>query len=125
VGLAGRISLSAARLEVVRRQLTTRERAVLDALLSVEFNGVEDLRCQAKTAAVLGECDCGCASIDFHNESGVGMQVRVNAAIEGTYDGLFLYTVGGQLGGIEWVGVSDGGDPAEFPDPDVLTIRPA
>lgn len=40
--LAERISLSAARPEVVRRQLTTRERAVLDALLSVEFDGVED-----------------------------------------------------------------------------------
>jgi hypothetical protein len=125
MGLAGRISLSAARLEVVRRQLTTRERAVLDALLSVEFDGVEDLRRQAKTAVVVGECGCGCPSIDFHNERGVGMQVRVNAAIEGTHDGLFLYTDGDQLGGIEWVSASDGGDPAEFPHPDVLTIRPA
>jgi hypothetical protein len=53
------------------------------------------------------------------------MHVRVSAAIEGTHDGLFLYTVGGQLGGIEWVSGSDGGDPAEFPDPEVRAIRPA
>jgi hypothetical protein len=39
------------------------------------------------------------------------MHIRVNAAVEGSFDGLFLYTVGGRLGGIEWVGVSEDGDP--------------
>jgi len=50
------------------------------------------------------------------------MHVRVNAAIKDSYDGLFLYTLGHHLGGIEYVGVSDEGDPSEFPDPSVLTI---
>ena len=110
---------------VVRRPLTTRERAVLDALLLAEFDGVEDLRRQAKTALVVGECGCGCPSIDFREELRAGMEMVVDAAVEGSYDGLFLYTIGGQLGGIEWVGCSDGGNPAEFPDPEVLTITPA
>jgi hypothetical protein len=107
----------------MRRPLTERERAVLDHLLSVEFPGVEDLRAQAVNAMVVDVCACGCPSIDFHTERGVGMHVRVNASISGSYDGLFLYTLGEHLGGIEYVGVSDEGDPAELPDPSVLVLR--
>ncbi|MBO0838028.1 MAG: hypothetical protein J2P28_21285 [Actinobacteria bacterium] len=109
---------------MVRRPLTMRERAVLDALLSADFDGVEDLRRQANTSVVVGECVCGCPSIDFHKERGVSMQVRVNAAVEGSYDGLFLCTVGDRLDGIEWVSASDRRDPTEFPDPEVLAVRP-
>ena len=39
-------------------------------------------------------------------------------------DGLFLFTVGNHLGGIEHVGVSENGDPSEFPDPGLLTVEP-
>jgi hypothetical protein len=53
------------------------------------------------------------------------MNIRVNAQVEGSLDGLFLYTVGNRLGGIEWAGNSEGADPAEFPDPAVLNISPA
>jgi hypothetical protein len=108
----------------VSRPLTGRERAVLDALVAVEFSGVEQLRAQARDAVVVGGCNCGCPSIDFYNEPGTGMHVRVNAHVDGTLDGLFLYTVGGRLGGIEWVGSSDD-DPAELPDPGVLIISAA
>jgi hypothetical protein len=52
------------------------------------------------------------------------MQVRVNATVEGSIDHLFLYSLGGRLGGIEWVGVSDN-KPSEFPDPALLTVTPA
>lgn len=107
------------------RPLTDRERAVLDALLAVEFPGVETLRAQA--VEVVGVCGCGCPSIDF--QRGRGMAVRADATVPDTYDGLFLYTVedperGELLGGIEWVSVSDT-SPAEFPAPDLLEIRPA
>ena len=105
--------------------LTGRERAVLDALLSVNFDGVEELRSQAEQVTVVGTCGCGCPSIDFYNEPGQGMHVRVNAATQSQFDGLFLYTVGGRLGGIEWVGTSDEGNPPEFPDPATMTIDPA
>jgi hypothetical protein len=99
-------------------------REVLDALLAVEFGGVEELRAQARDAIVGGACTCGCPSIDFFNRPGVGMRSRVNAAIRGSNDSIFLFTVGGRLAGIEYVGVSDTGDPSEFPDPSLLVIEP-
>ena len=71
-----------------------------------------------------GTCRCGCPSIEFRAEPRIGLQVRVNAVVDGSDDGLFLYTVGGHLGGIEWAGVSDN-VPAEFPDPVLLKIAPA
>jgi len=111
------------------RPLTERERAVLEALLGVEFPGVEPLRRQAEAVVVVGTCGCGCPSIDFRHDRGRGMVIRVDAALPDSYDGLFLHTVddprqGEVLGGIEWVSVSDT-DPAEFPPPELLDIRPA
>ena len=47
------------------RSLPERERTVLDALLSVEFEGAAALRDQAAQAEVVGMCGCGCPSIDF------------------------------------------------------------
>ena len=90
-----------------------------------EFDGVERLRLEAKDVLVTGGCECGCPSIDFHNEPGTGMHIHVDAQVDGTSDGLFLYTVGGRLGGVEWVGTSDQGNPAEFPDPAVLIVSPS
>ncbi|RKT53652.1 hypothetical protein [Saccharothrix australiensis] len=109
------------------RPLTERERAVLEALLAVEFRGAEVLRRQAAEVMVIGMCGCGCPSIDFRSTHGRGMAVRVNAATP-DHDGLFLYTVEGfegteALGGIEWVGVG-GTDPDEFPPPSLLRIEP-
>ncbi|NGY61586.1 hypothetical protein G7043_21900 [Lentzea sp. NEAU-D13] len=110
------------------RPLTQRERRVLDALLSVDFDGVENLRCQAQDVVVVGACGCGCPSIDFQHGRGLGMAIRVNAAVLESYDGLFLYVIedsqrGEVLGGVEWVGVGET-DPDELPSPDVLDIQP-
>ena len=111
--------------------MTERERAVLTALLAVDFNGVERLRAQAAEAQVLGGCGCGCPSIDFFEGRSTGMTMVVNAGVKGsnTYDGLFLYTVGlpgrGEvLGGIEWVGQSET-NPYELPAPEDLAITVA
>jgi len=110
------------------RALTERERAVLQMMLSPDFDGVEDLRRQAVEVAVVGGCDCGCPSIDFQQSRGMGMQIRVNAGLaDGSHNGLFLYTVddperGELLGGIEWVAGEEGPDPAELPTPGTLTI---
>jgi hypothetical protein len=38
---------------------------VLDHLLSVDFDGVTELRDQAKDATVTGRCECGCPSVDL------------------------------------------------------------
>ncbi|MFC8190617.1 hypothetical protein ACFUMH_03005 [Cellulomonas sp. NPDC057328] len=48
------------------RPLTARERAALDALLSVDFPGVDALRAQA--AAVVADteaCTCGCGTVEL------------------------------------------------------------
>lgn len=108
------------------RQLTARERAVLDLLLASDFPAAEALREQAKTVEVVEICGCGCPSIDFVRGRGLGMSLRVNAVHDGSNDGLFLWTIedeslGDRLGGIEWVGVSDS-DPDEFPDPAAITV---
>jgi hypothetical protein len=111
------------------RPLTLRERAVLEALLAVDFEGVEDLRRQISNVVVVGRCDCGCPSIDFQYQQESGMSVRVNASVPTSHDGLFLYTVedpdqGEVLGGIEWVGVGET-NPDELPQPELLDIQPA
>jgi hypothetical protein len=111
------------------RPLTTREREVLKVLLSVDFPGVDNLRRQANEVLVVGQCGCGCPSVDFQRGRGLGMAIRVNAGLPDSYDGLFLYTVedlgrGEILGGIEWVGGSET-NPDELPEPYLLTVEPA
>ncbi|MEV0903180.1 hypothetical protein [Actinoplanes sp. NPDC049802] len=111
------------------RPLTQREQAVLDALLAVDFPDVATLRRQATEVAVVDTCGCGCPSIDFQQGRGLGMTIRVNAGVQGSHNGLFLYTIedpqrGEVLGGIEWVGVEET-DPDELPSPELLDIKAA
>jgi len=47
------------------RPLSARERLMLDLLLSSDFAGVAELREQARSALVVGRCDCGCPSVDL------------------------------------------------------------
>ncbi len=47
------------------RTLSDAEAAVLDLVLSEDFEGVAELRDQAGTATVVGRCDCGCPSVDL------------------------------------------------------------
>jgi hypothetical protein len=112
------------RVTLVDRLLTDRERDVLDALLAIDFDGAEAMRAQAANARVVGMCQCGCPSIDFHKQPGVGMSILVNAGVRGSYDGLFLYAVAGRLGGIEYVSNSDT-MAAELPAPSELQIEAA
>ncbi|MFI7548041.1 hypothetical protein [Actinoplanes sp. NPDC049599] len=102
---------------------------MLNALLAVDFPDVETLRDQATEVEVVGTCGCGCPSIDFQHGRGLGMTIRVNAGVQDSCAGLFLYTIedpqrGEVLGGIEWVGVEDT-NPDQFPSPELLNISPA
>ena len=54
--------MAASRIEMPRR-LTSREREVLDFLVSVYDPAAEALRLQAATARVTEECGCGCEGI--------------------------------------------------------------
>jgi hypothetical protein len=53
------------------RPLTAEERLMLDLVLSSDFDGVDELREQAKAAVVVGRCDCGCPSVDLQVEGRV------------------------------------------------------
>ncbi|WP_438855108.1 hypothetical protein [Agromyces sp. M3QZ16-3] len=108
------------------RPLTELERSVLARLLSVDFDGVAALREQARQAMVLGMCVCGCPSIDFTKVRGRGMIVRVDAAIRGTNDSVFLYTIREKdglelLGGIEYTGYG-ATLPGQLPAPDRISL---
>ncbi|BEL04908.1 hypothetical protein Q0Z83_030990 [Actinoplanes sichuanensis] len=107
------------------RELTERERAVLTALLAVDFEGAAVLREQAAAVRVVGGCACGCPTIHFVSAAAPGMNPKVNGHPHGSYSSLFLYTVvgadGGELlGGIEWAGIDE--SPAEFPPPETLEL---
>lgn len=102
------------------RALTDRERAVLDALVSVDFEGADDIRAQAASVRVVRTCDCGCPSVDFRIAPGVGLHPVVEADVAGTRDTVFLYLLGGQLGGIEYVNVLGEQMPGELPHPSRL-----
>lgn len=47
------------------RALMVQERLVLDRVLSADFSRAAELREQAKSAVVVGRCDCGCPSVDL------------------------------------------------------------
>ena len=47
------------------RALTDRERAMLDRLLAVDDPRAVPLRSQVDGARVVGQCDCGCATVEF------------------------------------------------------------
>ncbi|WP_435745632.1 hypothetical protein [Microbacterium sp. PMB16] len=99
---------------------------MLDALLSEDFPAASDLRQQAENAQVARMCDCGCPSIDFvHPPTPPGLHIHVNAWVPGDETGgLFLYTEGRWLGGIEYVPNTDV-SPDELPDPRLLHIEVA
>jgi hypothetical protein len=99
--------------EAAYRPLTSREREVLDFLLSVETPGVEELRRQADFT-LAKSWDCGCASIDLivdqecSPRSSIMRRPAIEAAskerddLERVFD-LLLWVDDGWLSGIELV----------------------
>lgn len=111
------------------RQLTPRERAVLDALLEPEFPGADELRSQAAEVLVGDTCRCGCASIDFAQPPAtLGMRVLTEAILKDNSGAMILATQQTAatdlevLYGIEcfWY---DGSSMTELPAPDAFDVR--
>jgi len=110
------------------RPLTSKEREVLDFLLSVEQEGIEALRAQADHVAVISRCKCGCASVDFEVDQScvpasplpvrrpaIDAESKNREGSVGIFD-LMLWADDGWLGGIELVTYGDETPPTEFPD---------
>jgi hypothetical protein len=94
----------------VNRQLTDRERQILDMLLSADFPGVEELRAQARSVTARREG----LIIDLVVEPGIPKakvlaRVPVQAVVDGDgYDGgLLLYVDYGSLSGLEYWWVTE------------------
>src|SRR5690349_15195192 len=49
----------------VQRSLRAEEKALLDFLLSADFPGRDEVKEQAEDVKVVGECKCGCGTIDL------------------------------------------------------------
>jgi hypothetical protein len=107
------------------RPLTAVERAVLDRLLGVEFDGVEVLRDQVKDLLVTGGCGCGCPTINFQEGPSGGLGI-VTEAWTPTKDRSVLLFVDGKrrLQSLELQWMTDA-PPTEWPDPDELIVQAA
>jgi hypothetical protein len=91
------------------RPLTTTERALLDALLDREFDGVAELRAQALRATASTGCECGCVTLDLHVPDDVPVSATGGAPVEGTVvdaagepiGEVLLFVERGRLAGLE------------------------
>ena len=113
----------------VRRALRAEEKALLDFLLSADFPGREELKEQAETVTVVGECQCGCGTVEFEVEGNFpAAKLEKSIPIEGYADALdvLLFTEGGFLAMLEIVFYAD--PPQKpYPRPEQLNLwkRPA
>ena len=105
------------------RDLTVREREVLDALLAAGLPDAERLRSQVPRLTVAGVCGCGCPTILFaHDAKGEGIEIVADARVAGTDDAALLFVnARGDLDSLEYVWVSES-PPSEFPP--VSAIEP-
>jgi hypothetical protein len=108
----------------VKRPLRDEEKALLDFLLSVEFPGSKELRAQAQHVEVVGECECGCGTIDLHvRPHSVRAKTEKHIPIEAYGEALdvLLFAENGFLGMLEIVYYAD---PPEkpYPRPDQLKL---
>ena len=110
-----------------RRPLTTTERALLDALLDHEFDGVEELRAQARRATASTGCECGCVTIDLHVPEDVPVSSATGPApVEGTVvdaagepiGGVLLFVRHGRISGLE---VHSLDEPLPVPAPERIS----
>ena len=106
-----------------RRPLTTTERALLDALLDQEFDGVAELRAQARRATASTGCECGCVTLDLHVPDDAPVSSAAGTApVEGTVvdaagepiGGVLLFVERGRLSGLE---VHSRDEPLPYPVP--------
>jgi hypothetical protein len=114
-------------------QVANRSRAGdLGFLLTPSFPGVDTMRQQAQKATVVGECGCGCATIDLAIDNGhpepieARERIITEARTQEDRDGppleLILFAKGNCLSSIEIVYYDDN-IPHVFPPP--VEFRPA
>ena len=115
------------------RPLSKPERLILEALLTLDFPGVAELRAQISRVQVVGACDCGCPTIDLEVPMDVAaspVETRARLApVEGRVIPLaaeppgeiILFVDGGRLSCLEYVSYDDP-SPSEWPSLDRVTL---
>ncbi len=112
-----------------RRPLTRAERALLDSLLEGEFDGVTELRAQARVATASTGCECGCVTVDLHVPDdapvsrvvGPGpLESSVVDAAGAPIGGVLLFVADGRLSGLE---VHSLDEPVPFWAPERVRFR--
>jgi len=106
------------------RQLAPRERELLDFLLTAEFPGKESLREQSKVVEAVGECDCGCGTVDLvvpQNEARPAVLRQIPVEAHGKGVEVLLFVRDGFLASLEIVDYSDA-RPLSYPKPTDLEL---
>jgi hypothetical protein len=108
--------------------MTPDEQAVVLAMLAQDFPGSAELRAQVPSALVIGECGCGCATIELTVKSAprsVNAPVQdgmlISAEVQGTEAGVLLFVKDGYLSCVEVY--SSGDQPAVLPRPEQLVVE--
>jgi hypothetical protein len=104
----------------VPRPLTSAESAVLTLLLSVEFPGVDELRVQAASAAVVGGCDCGCPLASGLSSRLAPAEGVVSPQGDGVPGEIILFVDDGRLSYLEYVYYD--APPTEWPALDRISV---
>jgi hypothetical protein len=105
----------------VPRELTDREREVLEVLVARAAAAGPNRASQLAQLRVVGTCGCGCPTIHFgHQDPSKGIEVVADVAVRETNDAILLFvSEHGFLDSLEYVWVGDD-IPAEFPPPNLL-----
>ena len=117
--------------DVAPRALSKAESAVLDVLLSHEFDGVEELRQQAAGAQVVGRCECGCPTINVLADEAapssriVGplapVELRITPRGDEPPGEVLLFVEAGRMTSLEYVFYDDS-PPTDWPEVERLTV---
>jgi hypothetical protein len=109
------------------RPLSDAEKKITLLLLSREFPGAQELRAQVDHAQVVGECDCGCPTIDIEvaeaaprslPQSGAGplpYEGSVASDGEDPAGGIILFSSNGYINSLEYYPMRDP-SPPDWPD---------
>lgn len=115
----------------VERPLTEKEHSIVVWLLQHGNEEASKYLLEVEQATVVGRCPCGCATVYFavsgHQPENGEMNVLSDYCWiddDGHTNGIFVYSIAGQLAGLE-VHTCDGlYDNVQIPDPKVLIRMP-
>ncbi|REH39260.1 hypothetical protein BCF44_113115 [Kutzneria buriramensis] len=100
---------------------------MLDLVLSADFDGVHELREQARSAVVVGRCKCGCPSIALEVSDDAPAARLASRLVPSEGDILdeprgqiILFLDDGRLSYLEYVWFGD--RPSEWPDPSRVRV---